>query len=136
MRCVCGSTLYAEYSKSLPETFGRKPCVRWPPAKRSIPIIFCDPSSTPISEDPEVDEPWIRAVARDEEQRALLVGALAHDVVVDEMRLRIDVVRRVLEELAGDVRPEAVRQMASREEVHPHHLLRPELDPDLGRSGS
>ena len=61
-------------------------------------------------------------------QRAELLRHAAHVVVVDQAGLGIGAVGALVEHLAGDVRPEAVGQVAAGVERHAEHPLVAQVD--------
>ncbi len=75
----------------------------------------------------EVHEPRVRAVPGDEQQRLVLARTASNVVVVEEEGIRVDAVRAVAEQLAGDVGAEAVREVAPGLERHAEQRLVPEL---------
>ena len=75
----------------------------------------------------EVDAAGVGRVAGDEDQRLELVRGRADGVVVDALRLGVGAVRALVEHLAGDVRPEAVGEVAARVERHAQRALVAEL---------
>ncbi len=80
----------------------------------------------------EVDLPRVRRVAGHQDQRPELPGEPGDLVVVEQAGLRVGAVRRLVEHLAGDVRPEPVREVAAGVERHADHALVAERRPQLG----
>src|SRR2546428_673976 len=81
------------------------------------------PAMSDLPHQAEVDQPGIRAVARDKDQGLLFVGSASDLVVVEERGLGIDAVGTVSEQLAGDVGPEPVGEMPSGLQRHPEERL-------------
>jgi hypothetical protein len=77
----------------------------------------------------EVHPARVGRVAGDQDQRLELPGGLAHQVVVDELALGVGAVGALVEHLAGDVRPETVRQVTTGVQGHAERPLVAELVP-------
>ena len=75
----------------------------------------------------EVHATRVGGVAGDEDQRTELAGLLGERVVVEQPGGRVGAVARLLEHLAADVRPEAVREVAAGVERHAEQPLVAEL---------
>ena len=67
-----------------------------------------------LAHQPEVDQPRVSRVPRDDDQRAELTRLHSQRVVVKQAGRRIQSVAVLVEHLAGDVVPEAVRQVTAR----------------------
>src|SRR6266566_7740938 len=61
----------------------------------------------------EIDDPGIRAAASDDDPRLLLLRDFAYFVIINPPRLFTDVIRRRLEQRAGEIDPRAMREMAA-----------------------
>ena len=77
----------------------------------------------------EVDPPRIGGVAGDQDQRLELPRRGAYRVVVEQLGLGVSAVGALMEHLAGDVRPEAVGEVAAGVQRHAERSLVAELVP-------
>ena len=80
-----------------------------------------------LPHDPEVHQPRVGGVAGHDDQRPELAGGGAQRVVVEQAGRRVGAVAALVEHLAGDVRAEAVGEVAARVQGHAEHPLVAEL---------
>src|SRR5215207_3814029 len=77
----------------------------------------------------EVDPPRIGGIPRDQDQRLELPRSGTYRVVVQQLGSGISAVRALMEHLAGDIGPEAVREVAAGIQGHAERSLVTELAP-------
>ena len=77
----------------------------------------------------EVDPARVGRIAGDQDQRSELPGRGGDGVVVEQTGGRVGAVAALLEHLAGDVRPEPVREVTAGVQRHSHQALAAELGP-------